>query len=71
MRRLAGIARYMLWTGVFCGTLAPVTAQEPPPKSADIEFFETVSVPYSPRIATAATGPKSSSTRCALTLGKL
>ena len=41
MHRFARIARYMLWAGIVCGTLVPAAAQEPPPTSADIEFFET------------------------------
>ena len=41
MRRLAKIARYMLWAGVVCGAVTLVVAQSPAPKPADVEFFET------------------------------
>ena len=41
LRCLGAIARYMLWTGVVCGTVTSAAAQGPPPRSADIEFFET------------------------------
>ena len=41
MRRFAGIAWYMFWIGVVCGTVPPAGSQSAPPTSADIEFFET------------------------------
>ena len=41
MRRPTTMAWYMLLACVVCGILAPAAAQNPPPTSADIEFFET------------------------------